>query len=380
MVETLTISVIVLTITVLLLVGYFFYYSKKTKPVDLDNPEFLKLQNNNEKLIDRINITEKYLEDLKKDKEQLILDRKNVEEFKDQSNAILTEHKNQASIFKNFHEKLVGDAKYQGRFNEKKLRRLLEKNGLSEDDGDFEERKGHTITDPVTGNKKVVNPDFILNIKGAVTDHIIIDCKVSLKSFQEFSNAKDQETREFHLKKHIESVKTHIDQLSTKDYLKIHNLNSFQYVVLFLPFDSCYLSILEKSDDILDICFEKNIMLSGPISIMSLISTITSIKNQEKQISKIDSMIGKGEDIYNKFSILKKSLKTLISSHNTHAKSLTEVVHTSYGSSQGLESKIIKLKDDHGLNTGQIGKTEEKDKMITFVEDPEELKKSNFKN
>ena len=103
-------------------------------------------------------------------------------------------------------------------------------------------------------------------------------------------------------------------------------------------------------------------------------------KRQEKQISKIDSMIGKGEDIYNKFSILKKSLKTLISSHNTHAKSLTEVVHTSYGSSQGLESKIIKLKDDHGLNTGQIGKTEEKDKMITFVEDPEELKKSNFKN
>ena len=27
-----------------------------------------------------------------------------------------------------------------------------------------------------------------------------------------------------------------------------------------------------------------------------------------------------------------------------------------------------------------LGKTEEKDKMITFVEDPEELKKSNFKN
>ena len=46
MVETLIISVIVLTITVLFLVGYFFYYSKKTKPVDLDNPEFLKLQNN----------------------------------------------------------------------------------------------------------------------------------------------------------------------------------------------------------------------------------------------------------------------------------------------------------------------------------------------
>ena len=77
-------------------------------------------------------------------------------------------------------------------------------------------------------------------------------------------------------------------------------------MVLFLPFDSCYLSILEKSDDILDLCFEKNIMLAGPISIMSLISTITSIKNQEKQISQIDTIIGKAEDIFNKYNTLKK--------------------------------------------------------------------------
>ena len=51
-------------------------------------------------------------------------------------------------------------------------------------------------------------------------------------------------------------------------------------------------------------------MLAGPISIMSLISTITSIKNQEKQISQIDTIIGKAEDIFNKYNTLKKSLKT----------------------------------------------------------------------
>lgn len=377
MIISLIISVIVLSLTVAALLLYFYYSHKKTNIVDPNSPEILNLKNENDKLVDKINLTEKYLEDLKKDKEQLALDRKNVDDFKNQSNLILNEHKDQHSIFKNFHDKLVGDAKYQGRFNEKKLRRLLEKNGLTEEDGDFEERKGHTLTDSETGNKKTVNPDFIINVKGPVADHIVVDCKVSLKSFQDFTNAKDEDSRELHLKKHIESVKTHIEQLSNKDYLKIHNLNSFQYVVLFLPFDSCYLSILEKSDDILDLCFEENIMLAGPISIMSLISTITSIKNQEKQISKIDTIIGKAEDIFNKYNTLKKSLKTLISSHNTHAKSLTEVVHTSYGSSQGLESKIIKLKDDHGLGVNQLVKTEDKDKMINFVEDPEDINKPN---
>ena len=384
MIISLIISVIVLSLTVAALLLYFYYSHKKTNIVDPNSPEILNLKNENDKLVDKINLTEQYLADLKKDKEQLALDRKSVEDFKDQSNLILNEHKNQHSIFKNFHEKLVDDAKYQGRFNEIKLRRLLEKNGLSEKDGDFEERKGHTITDTKTGNTKTVNPDFILNIKGPVTDHIILDCKVSLKSFQDFTNAKDEASRALHLKKHIESVKTHIEQLSKKDYQKIHNLNSFQYVVLFLPFDSCYLSILEKSDDILDLCFERNIMLAGPISIMSLISTINSIKDQEKRISKIDEIYSKAVDIFNKYSILKKSLKTLISSHNTHAKSLQSVVDTSYGSSQGLESKILKLRDDHGLNTipgiSKLDETTEKDTLIKYAEDPEELKKQNLKN
>ena len=154
MIISLIISVIVLSLTVAALLLYFYYSHKKNNIVDPNSPEILNLKNENDRLVDKINITEKYLSDLKKDKEQLALDRKSVEDFKDQSNLILNEHKNQHSIFKNFHEKLVGDAKYQGRFNEKKLRKLLEKNGLSEEDGDFDERKGHTLTDLETGNKK----------------------------------------------------------------------------------------------------------------------------------------------------------------------------------------------------------------------------------
>ena len=38
---------------------------------------------------------------------------------------------------------------------------------------------------------------------------------------------------------------------------------------------------------------------------------------------------------------------------------------------------IIKLKDDHGLGVNQLVKTEDKDKMINFVEDPEDINKPN---
>ena len=95
MIISLIISVIVLSLTVAALLLYFYFSHKKNNIVDPNSPEILNLKNENDKLVDKINLTEKYLTDLKKDKEQLALDRKNVEEFKDQSNLILNEHKNQ---------------------------------------------------------------------------------------------------------------------------------------------------------------------------------------------------------------------------------------------------------------------------------------------
>ena len=100
MILSLIISVIVLSLTVAALLFYFYYSHKKNNSVDPNSPEILNLKNENDRLLDKINLTEKYLSDLKKDKEQLALDRKNVEDFKNQSNLILNEHKDQHSIFK----------------------------------------------------------------------------------------------------------------------------------------------------------------------------------------------------------------------------------------------------------------------------------------
>ena len=73
MIISLIISVIVLSLTVAALLLYFYYSHKKTNIVDPNSPEILNLKNENDKLVDKINLTEKYLSDLKKDKEQLAL-------------------------------------------------------------------------------------------------------------------------------------------------------------------------------------------------------------------------------------------------------------------------------------------------------------------
>ena len=85
MIISLIISVIVLSLTVAALLLYFYYSHKKTNIVDPNSPEILNLKNENDRLVDKINLTEKYLSDLKKDKEQLALNRESVEDFKNQA-------------------------------------------------------------------------------------------------------------------------------------------------------------------------------------------------------------------------------------------------------------------------------------------------------
>ena len=95
----------------------------------------------------------------------------------------------------------------------------------------------------------------------------------------------------------------------------------------------------------------------------------------------MSEIIEKAEVIFDKYSILKDSLKTAISSHRTHTKALEEVINTSYGSNQGLESKLKKLRDEHGLNTRELKKSTENDKKLDYVRDPEreEKKVINYK-
>ena len=246
MITILSISVTILSAVLAALIVYIFKFNKGTQTIDKDNdPDFIKLQKDYEGLEKEKNLKDQYISDLKKDKQELIQSRTDVDSFKEISNKSFQEYQAVVSEYKNFHEKLTGDAKYQGRFNELKLRRILEKHGFKQEDGDFEERKGQKIIDPVTGKERRVMPDFILNLPE--NEKIIIDCKVSLKAFEGFANSKDKSSREHFLKKHIESVKTHIDELSGKDYLKIYNLQSFQYIVLFMPFDACYWHFLKKS-------------------------------------------------------------------------------------------------------------------------------------
>lgn len=388
MVIILTITVAILAIALVGLVIYILRLNKQlsfaqSQVLDKDkDPEFIKIQKDFEWL-DReykreIEQKDKYISDLRDDKKALADNAKNADDFKEISEKSFKEYNSIVQEYRNFHEKLIGNFKYQGAYNEKKLQRLLEKNGLVKDQ-DFEIREGQKNTDLVTGEAKRVNPDFILKLPD--DGSVVIDCKVSLKDFESFANEKNPKQREAHLKKHIDSVRRHIKSLSIKNYTKLYNLKSFKYVVMFLPFDTCYLSCIENDSEIIDFATDQKVIMSGPISINAIIGNITTLKNDHKQLSIVDNIVQDAEKVWEKYKVVRDNIKTLVSSFKTHKRSLENLMNNTYGSKKGLESQVENLRENNGLNpAGTLYKSTEDDKIIGDLDDPDQKEEDEKEN
>ena len=76
--------------------------------------------------------------------------------------------------------------------------------------------------------------------------------------------------------------------ISNKNYNKLYNLNSFQSIIMFMPFETSYISVLEKDQDLLDEAFKSNILLSGPSSFMALLKIIEQLKIRKVSLQLIN--------------------------------------------------------------------------------------------
>tara|TARA_B100000686_G_C15917140_1_gene537748 strand:- start:91 stop:537 length:447 start_codon:yes stop_codon:yes gene_type:complete len=143
---------------------------------------------------------------------------------------------------------------------------------------------------------------------------------------------------------------------------------------MFMPFDTCYLSAIENDNELLDFATENKVIIAGPISIMALIANVTSLKNQYKKQFIVDNIVKDAESVWDKYTVVRNNIKTLLSSFKTHRNALDSLINNTYVKKGGLENLIVKLKDDHGLEGETLHKTTEDEKIVPDIEDQEEKK------
>jgi DNA recombination protein RmuC len=171
---------------------------------------------------------------------------------------------------------LKGDSKIQGNWGELVLERVLEKSGLEKD------REYFVQTSFTTEEGKRVLPDVVIHLPD--NNKMIIDSKVSLVAYERFVNEEDNEAlKKQHLTEHVNSLKKHIEQLSSKNYHDLYTIESPDFVLLFVPIEPAFAVAINTDENLYAWAFEKNIVIVTPSTLLATLRTIDTMWNNEKQ-------------------------------------------------------------------------------------------------
>jgi len=231
---------------------------------------------------------------------------------------------------------LKGDNKTQGDWGEMRLEILLEKSGLTKG-VHFSTQGGYRDDD---GNLK--KPDFIVNLPD--NKHLIIDSKVSLTAYDAFCNTNDETVQQSALKKHIESIKNHYNDLSSKDYPSLYNINAPDHVLMFIPIEPALLIALNKNRDLYIDAFAKNIVLVSASTLLATLGTVASIWKQEDQKKNALEIAKQGGLLYDKFEGFLSDLIKIGNNINSSKASYEEAMNKLSTGKGNIVKKIEHLK------------------------------------
>ncbi|CAM4173764.1 MULTISPECIES: DNA recombination protein RmuC [Flavobacterium] len=193
----------------------------------------------------------------------------------------------------NLTKALKGDSKMQGNWGELVLERVLEKSGL-EKGREYEVQQSFTTEE---GNR--VMPDVIINLPDG--KKMVVDSKVSLTAYERFVNEEDDDLKAGILKEHVTSVKRHVDQLSDKNYQDIYQMESPDFVLLFIPIEPAFALALNEDNTLYNKAFEKNIVIVTPSTLLATLRTIDSMWSNQKQQENAMEIARQAGALYDKF-------------------------------------------------------------------------------
>lgn len=205
---------------------------------------------------------------------------------------------------------LKGDNKTQGKWGELILSRTLELSGLREGEE-------YLLQKMISPSKK---PDATILLPE--NKAVFIDAKTTLASYDEYLNATDDTQKAFCLKQFKESVKTHIVNLSKKEYFDTDEFITPSYVLMFIPIESCYSLLFLEDSALWEFAWKHNIMPTSPSNLLAALKIINSfniVKRQNNNALEIANIAGRMLD---KFADLTKDLNAI---HKNFKDALTKL-------------------------------------------------------
>lgn len=233
---------------------------------------------------------------------------------------------------------LKGQSKTQGNWGEFILESILEKSGLVKN-------REYVVQESITAESgRRFQPDVIINLPE--NKSIIIDSKVSLIGYERFVSSDDEQEKQLALREHINSIRSHIKNLSGKNYQNLYQLESLDFVLMFMPIEPAFALAVQSDNAIFTDAFDKNIVIVSPSTLLATLRTIASIWRQESQNKNAMEIARQSGEMLDKFSAFVDDLisvgKGLVGAKDNYDKAMNKLTE-GRGNLISRSEKIKKL-------------------------------------
>jgi DNA recombination protein RmuC len=242
----------------------------------------------------------------------------------------------------------------RGQWGEVTLRRLVELAGMSSR-CDFVEQ----VT--VEGEDGRQRPDMVVRLPGG--REIVIDCKAALDGFLDAAAAQDDDTRQVHLQRHCQQVRSRARELSAKSYWSQFK-RAPEYVVMFLPGEAFLYAAVEQDGNLIEECMRNSVIVATPTTLMALLKAIEFGWRQEEITENAEEIRKHGKELYDRIVVFATHFQKL-------GAGIGSVVETFNASVASLENRLLVS----ARKIGELGARSDKDVPEATVLDhrPREL-------
>jgi len=253
-----------------------------------------------------------------------------------------------------------GGSKDQGDWGEFVLKNILESSGLKEPH-DYETQK---IFKDLNGMDK--KPDVVVHMPGK--RDLIIDSKVTLKAWHEYANTKDEKIKSIHFKNFLESVKTALKSLEKANYQKIYDIETLDYILMFIPVEPAFIALCNDGNDILQEAWKRKIAIVCPSTLPWLLRTVDNLWRIDKQSKTAQEIANKASDMYDKVYGVYQSFNLASRAIDTAKNNMKEAQNRLQDGKHSLTKQAEKIK--------QLGRLSPKKNLpIDVIEDIESVEK-----
>lgn len=203
----------------------------------------------------------------------------------------LNERMDQDAI--NLTNALKGQSKTLGNWGEFILEEILQKAGLVKD------REYSVRETLIAEDGRRSQPDVLVMLPE--NRHLVIDSKINLSAYLRHCSSENEAECELELRKHIAGIRVHLKELDLKSYQDHYQLNSLDFVLMFVPLEPAFIVAVRRDPTLFDDAFAKRIVVVCPSTLLATMRTVRNIWRQEDQKRNVLEIANQSGALYDKF-------------------------------------------------------------------------------